>query len=282
MRADARFRFRTEKDAKKALKHFNNTFVDTSKIVIEFARPVGDAALARPWSKYSEGSSANRLHRERQERAAAKENGKEAGESASKKAGMRADDKKMTVDQALLHKARHDPEMRAFVETFARRSKKQVWQNDDAELERATVQQVAVPSRKAGGEGVVHTRTHIKFEGEDSGDEGASDEEYQDIPDLAQGRGGEGGAVADDGAAFDEALDDMAYLKKKVASSAAFSDSDEEGEEGEDEGEEEGEEEGDEEEEDRSAGKKGKKGKKPSPPPPFLVLSGHAASLTPY
>ncbi|KAJ1485636.1 hypothetical protein T484DRAFT_1792655 [Baffinella frigidus] len=33
--------FRTEKDAKRALRHFSNTFIDTSKISIEFARPMG-------------------------------------------------------------------------------------------------------------------------------------------------------------------------------------------------------------------------------------------------
>ena len=32
--------YRTEKDANKAKKHFNNTFIDTSKIAIEMAKPV--------------------------------------------------------------------------------------------------------------------------------------------------------------------------------------------------------------------------------------------------
>jgi multiple RNA-binding domain-containing protein 1 len=74
--------FRTEKEAKAAMNFFNNTFIDTSKISVEMARPVrryffflpfllfsrrppsrvgtcqvGDNALPRPWSKYSKGSS---------------------------------------------------------------------------------------------------------------------------------------------------------------------------------------------------------------------------------
>ncbi|KAJ1937703.1 Multiple RNA-binding domain-containing protein 1, partial [Linderina macrospora] len=40
--------YRTEKEAKAALRYFNDTFIDTSKIVVEEARPYGDAALPRP------------------------------------------------------------------------------------------------------------------------------------------------------------------------------------------------------------------------------------------
>ena len=43
--------------------------------------------------------------------------------------------------------------------------------------------QVPVKSRKAGGEGVVHTRTHVKF----GSDGESSDEEYED---AARGRAG--------------------------------------------------------------------------------------------
>ena len=34
--------FRTEKDAQKCLKYFHDTFIDTSKIICEIARPKGD------------------------------------------------------------------------------------------------------------------------------------------------------------------------------------------------------------------------------------------------
>jgi len=52
--------FKTTDEASKALKHFNNTFIDTSKICVEFAKEQNDTALPRAWSKYTTGSSANK------------------------------------------------------------------------------------------------------------------------------------------------------------------------------------------------------------------------------
>ncbi len=49
--------FATAEEAAKAVARMDKTFIDTSRIGVELARGVGDAALARPWSKYSEGSS---------------------------------------------------------------------------------------------------------------------------------------------------------------------------------------------------------------------------------
>ena len=51
--------YKTEEDATKALEYFNNTFVDTSKISVEYARAVKSTTLPRPWSRHSAGSSAH-------------------------------------------------------------------------------------------------------------------------------------------------------------------------------------------------------------------------------
>ena len=51
--------FQTDDESHKAMGFFNKTFIDSSKIVVESAIPFGDGNLARPWSKYSAGSSAN-------------------------------------------------------------------------------------------------------------------------------------------------------------------------------------------------------------------------------
>ncbi|KAJ1686055.1 hypothetical protein LUZ63_017445 [Rhynchospora breviuscula] len=45
--------FRTENEAQAAISYFNNTYMDTCKIVCEVARKVGDTALPRPWSRHS-------------------------------------------------------------------------------------------------------------------------------------------------------------------------------------------------------------------------------------
>jgi multiple RNA-binding domain-containing protein 1 len=41
--------FKTDADATKALDYFNGTFVDTSRIAVEYARAVKSSKLERPW-----------------------------------------------------------------------------------------------------------------------------------------------------------------------------------------------------------------------------------------
>lgn len=45
--------FKNEEHAKNALKFFNKTYIDTSKIECEFAKAQGDDTLDRPWSRHS-------------------------------------------------------------------------------------------------------------------------------------------------------------------------------------------------------------------------------------
>lgn len=51
--------FKTDEQAKSAIEHFNNTFFDTCRISVELAFSINSESLARPWSKYSTGSSAH-------------------------------------------------------------------------------------------------------------------------------------------------------------------------------------------------------------------------------
>ena len=66
-------RYKTTADAVKALEYFHNTFIDTSRVQVEYARAVKSAQLPRPWSKHSEGSSAHRRTHETPEERAARE-----------------------------------------------------------------------------------------------------------------------------------------------------------------------------------------------------------------
>ncbi|CAD5117918.1 DgyrCDS6662 [Dimorphilus gyrociliatus] len=55
--------YQTDSAANNAIKFFNNTYIDTNKIVVESCQKLGEKYKARPWSKYSKGSSAyKRLH----------------------------------------------------------------------------------------------------------------------------------------------------------------------------------------------------------------------------
>ena len=50
--------FVEESQAAAAVEQLNRTYIDASKIEVELAKPYGHDELARPWSKYSKGSSA--------------------------------------------------------------------------------------------------------------------------------------------------------------------------------------------------------------------------------
>uniref|UniRef100_A0AAX7UBW6 Probable RNA-binding protein 19 n=1 Tax=Astatotilapia calliptera TaxID=8154 RepID=A0AAX7UBW6_ASTCA len=48
--------FKSEEDANKALKHFNKSFVDTSRVTVEMCKAFGDPSKARAWSKHTQSS----------------------------------------------------------------------------------------------------------------------------------------------------------------------------------------------------------------------------------
>jgi multiple RNA-binding domain-containing protein 1 len=50
------------------LAHFQNTYIDTSKITVEFAKPQGDETIPRAWSRHTVGTTAYKLtHKESQQ-----------------------------------------------------------------------------------------------------------------------------------------------------------------------------------------------------------------------
>uniref|UniRef100_A0A3Q1HRR2 Probable RNA-binding protein 19 n=1 Tax=Anabas testudineus TaxID=64144 RepID=A0A3Q1HRR2_ANATE len=48
--------FKAEDDANRALKHFNRSFVDTSRVTVEMCKAFGDPTKAKAWSKHSQSS----------------------------------------------------------------------------------------------------------------------------------------------------------------------------------------------------------------------------------
>lgn len=50
--------YRTEEEAQAAVNYFHRSFIDTSRLICEIAKPIGDPNLPRPWSRHSYGSSA--------------------------------------------------------------------------------------------------------------------------------------------------------------------------------------------------------------------------------
>ena len=122
--------FRSAEAAARALKHFDKSFFDTSKLQLEAARRFGDDELARPWSRHSKGSSAyTRVHGEEPAAAAAlppPPSGKKAkGNTAAAAAG-----------NGSTGKVHSDPKLAEFLQLMRPKGKDgglKLWNNDLAE-----------------------------------------------------------------------------------------------------------------------------------------------------
>ncbi|RZC85977.1 hypothetical protein C5167_026647 [Papaver somniferum] len=103
--------FRTEQQAEEALKYFNNSYMDTSRITCEIAHKVGDANIPRPWSRHSVTKKDT-----------VDESKKTGGvKSSSNKGELKKNKKDLEVD---------DPQLREFLEVMQPRSKTKLWGND--------------------------------------------------------------------------------------------------------------------------------------------------------
>ncbi|KAI8074728.1 hypothetical protein BC940DRAFT_249567 [Gongronella butleri] len=115
--------YRNNQAAEAALKYFHGTFINTSKIVVEKAVPVGSEAIPRPWSKYSKGSSANtRITGESKAASAFKV--EETDAFVEKKAKLLEHINKLKADE-------QDPKLKEYLDVMTSRSKSKTWTNDD-------------------------------------------------------------------------------------------------------------------------------------------------------
>ena len=178
--------YATEGDAKRAAEYFANSFIDTSRIIVEIAKAYGDPSLARPWSAYSAGSY---LHQQKQ---AAEEKRKVEAENTLKRKQEELVSEEMHKKRAhinALYGLDVDPakkeKLQEFLSVMESRPSSRVWSNDDETLRGASaetapkkVQAVvsSVQNRKAGGQGILLAKTHVKFEDDED------DELYDDMP----------------------------------------------------------------------------------------------------
>lgn len=110
-----------ESQAQQAVKHFHKTFVNSTKIEVEIAKPYKDDSLSRPWSKYSEGSSA--FNKRGREKAAIGEGSKEGSKNILHGA-------KQTKLEELINEfseLNDDPNFQEFLETHKHKSKARPW-----------------------------------------------------------------------------------------------------------------------------------------------------------
>uniref|UniRef100_A0A2K5J7Z3 Probable RNA-binding protein 19 n=2 Tax=Colobus angolensis palliatus TaxID=336983 RepID=A0A2K5J7Z3_COLAP len=109
--------FKSEEEAQKALKHFNKSFIDTSRITVEFCKSFGDPAKPRAWSKHAQKPSQP------------KQPPKDSTTPEIKK-----DEKKKKV-AGQLEKLKEDTEFQEFLSVHQRRAQAATWANDVLDAE---------------------------------------------------------------------------------------------------------------------------------------------------
>ena len=193
--------FASEREATDCQSYFNQTYMDTSKLQVDLALPVGDSTLPRPWSRHSRGSSAySSLHPEESEAAR-----KKASNEAEQQRLRQENDKKRKFLYSVYggEEAMDDPaqaaELEKFLDAMKTKSQTKTWENDTDVFSKqpnsrttgkVNVAVKSVKSKKAGGEGILIPKVHMKF-GDEEADketdggyfERSEDEDlYEDFP----------------------------------------------------------------------------------------------------
>ncbi|XP_056131196.1 probable RNA-binding protein 19 [Lampris incognitus] len=148
--------FKTEEDADRAMKHFNKSFVDTSRVTVEMCKAFGDPTKAKAWSKYTQRSDPSL-----------------STDPAEKETKKKKNQKK--DDTSVLGKLEEDQAFKEFMSVHQNRSQVPIWAND--------AMQLAVP-----GTGEEKTQTkkkpasddYLNFDSDQSEDE--DDSEDTDAP----------------------------------------------------------------------------------------------------
>ncbi|TKC45658.1 hypothetical protein EI555_003334 [Monodon monoceros] len=170
--------FKSEEEAQTALNHFNKSFIDMSRITVEFCKSFGDPTKPRAWSKHAQKTS--------QSKPPPKD--KDSISPETKK-----DDKKKKVAGAL-EKLREDNEFQEFLSVHQKRTQVATWANDALDVE---------PSK---GKNNLAT-DYLNFDsdsGQESEEEGAGEAPEEEDSSL------------EPKAATRKELSDMDYLKSKV------------------------------------------------------------------
>ncbi|KAL3138544.1 hypothetical protein ABBQ32_006320 [Trebouxia sp. C0010 RCD-2024] len=194
--------FRSAEEAAAALKYFNRTFIDTSRIVVEVAEKVGSQQIARPWSKYSEGSSAHKKQEVKNQ----------ANSTDIAKPGKKG--KKPAQEEE------DDPELAEFLQLMQPRRAGTIWSNDDV-----------APAKLAKQGGAAAAAAEQPSDqvkrGAAAAESSDEEEDYQELPSNLASDAHSDGSEADsdsqdgpdgvkDAAVVDEGVSDLDYLKSRM------------------------------------------------------------------
>ncbi|XP_013359156.1 PREDICTED: probable RNA-binding protein 19 isoform X2 [Chinchilla lanigera] len=191
--------FKSEAEARRALSHFNKSFIDTARITVEFCKSFGDPTKPRAWSKHAQKPS----------------DPKKSSEDAACPETKKDKKKREPSD---LEKLKEDTEFQEFLSVHQKRTQVATWANDALDAE--------TPKGKSKP-----ASDYLNFDS-DSGQE-SEDEETQaaGVEPEEQDLGPK--------AAVKKELSDMEYLKSKMVQADSASSEEEEEEEEEEESEDE-------------------------------------------
>ncbi|XP_030893656.1 probable RNA-binding protein 19 isoform X3 [Leptonychotes weddellii] len=181
--------FKSEEEARMALNHFNKSFIDTSRITVEFYKSFGDPTKPRAWSR----------HAQQINQAKNPSKDKDSVPTEPKK-----DDKTKKVSSEL-EKLKENTEFQEFLSVHQKRTQIATWANDALDAEPLKGKSKAASD-------------YLNFDsdsGQESDEEGAGED-----PEEEEG--------LEPRAAVQRELSDMDYLKSKMVKSEAPLSSDEE------------------------------------------------------
>ena len=218
--------FASVKDAEAAQRYYNRTYMDASRLEVEFAQRVGSEEGRRgAWSKYTDGTSRNKeLVRKSREQEREREDGG-LGEKGS--AQTEAKKRKQGAEKG---GGAQDPKLQEFLALMQPRHKKAVWANDDEMgMGKEGRAGAAVGGGAEAGMGVgVGAGAGT---GPAAVAEEASDGEYEDMVVEEKEEAGEMEKEKEkDAVVADTGVSDLEYMKARMT--GTFSDDDEDGDDG--------------------------------------------------
>ncbi|KYQ94283.1 RNA-binding region RNP-1 domain-containing protein [Tieghemostelium lacteum] len=207
--------YTNENSTKNALS-LNGTYLDTSKITVEMATKIDKSDAARPWSKYSEGSS---LNKKKESTNSISQTAK--SDKGSKKRKLGQDDDDDELDQL-----DNDPEFQKYKQLMMPRVNQKIWENDESSFNR----------QEAEDEGAAKKKKKIILDPKENKDlfkfDDDSDEEeelYDEMPvDLNNNNNNNSNSNNTDGdkqtekpdpLVNDSSVNDLDWLKSKVSTS---------------------------------------------------------------
>ncbi|XP_038145996.1 probable RNA-binding protein 19 [Cyprinodon tularosa] len=188
--------FKSEEDASKALKHFNKSFVDTSRVTVEMCKAFGDPTKGKAWSKHSQRPEPDKT-------------------SAAAPKEKKTNKTRLKETNSVLENLEDEDGFSEFLSVHQNRTQAQTWTNDMAQ------DQAKPKSSKKEKKKKPTSDDYLNFDSEDSEDE---QEEEHDGDEAASKE------------ALKSGLTDMDYLRSKVAQTMEDSEEENEASEEEDNG----------------------------------------------